>query len=125
MLDASPMARPHPDFEKALLRLEGAFSTTPQTPSAAFVLERGDRFDLVKLGGADALKALMRFSYATRFGRDLIKGGAAADHLRQCAALSRAIPVFRMIVPDDLEALTTLPAWLEDRMSMLPAGPQP
>lgn len=124
VLEASLMARPHPDFEKTLLRLDGAFSTTPQTPSAAFVLERGNCFDLVKLSGADALKALMRFSYATRFGRDLITGGAAADHLRQCAALSRAVPVLRMIVPNDLDALTELPDWLEGRMSMLQAGPQ-
>jgi hypothetical protein len=121
-LEAAAMARPHPEFEKQLLRLDAPFSAEPQQPSAAFVLERGVEFELHLLDGAAALMALIRFSYATRFGRDLIAGAAAADHLKQCAALSRSIPVCRLVVPNDLAALERLPDWLEAQIAALRAG---
>ena len=121
-LSAAAMARPHPEFEKRLLRLDAPFNHTPQRPSAAFVLERGVAFALHPLDGAAALTALIRFSYATRFGRDLISGPAAAEHLRQCAALSRSIAVCRLVVPNDLAALKELPNLLEAEVGRLEAG---
>lgn len=121
-VDGEAMARPHPAFEKRRLRLDAPFSHTPREPRAALVLERGARFALHPLVGAEALTALIRFSYATRFGRDLISGRAAADHLRQCAALSRNVAVRRLVVPNDLGALAELPEWLERELGRLDAG---
>ena len=116
---AELMDRPHPAFEKNRLRLNAPFDPSPQRPRAALVLERGERFELRSLSGPEALTALMRFSYATRFGRTLMSGKAAADHLRQCAALSRTLAVCRLTVPNDLAALSELPAWLENELRRL------
>lgn len=120
-VDGEAMARPHPAFEKRRLRLDAPFDPAPREPKAALVLERGAAFALHPLRGAAALTALIRFSYATRFGRDLISGRSAADHLRQCAALSQKISVCRMVVPNDLGALAQLPDWLESEISRLDA----
>lgn len=116
------MARPHPAFEKQRVRVDAPFSLAPRRPSAALVLERGEAFGLHPLNGGAALTALIRFSYATRFGRELMSGRSAADHLRQCAALSRKIAVCRLVVPNDLAALAELPAWLEGEVATLTAG---
>lgn len=120
---AQPMARPHPDFEKTRLLIEAPFDPAPRPPAVAFVLQRGSAFALAPLAGADALMALMRFSYATRFGRALIHGRTAAAHLRQCADLARRIPVQRLTVPNGLERLQGLPVWLEGRLADLAAEP--
>lgn len=121
-LGAEEMPRPHPEFEKHILRISAPFSLIPRRPHAAFVLERGEAFALERLDGVNALKALMRFSYATRFGRELITGSSAAEHLRQCAALSRSLAVYRLIVPDDLSALCDLPSYLEAEIALIKAG---
>lgn len=115
------MARPHPAFEKQRVRVDAPFSLAPHRPNAAFVLERGEAFELKPLKGEAALTALIRFSYATRFGRELMSGSSAADHLRQCAALSRKVAVCRLVVPNDLAALSALPAWLEGEIASLNA----
>nr|WP_315051096.1 hypothetical protein [uncultured Brevundimonas sp.] len=119
---AQLMRRPHPAFEKNRLRVDAPFNPAPRRPMAALVLDRGARFEIRRLSGPDALTALMRFSYATRFGRALMRGQAAADHLQHCAALSRTIAVCRLTVPDDLAALAELPAWLETEMQRLDEG---
>jgi hypothetical protein len=119
------MARPHPAFEKTRLLVDAPFDPAPRAPAAAFVLERGGEFRLTPLTGADALVAMMRFSYATRFGRDLIHGRTAAAHLRQCADLARRIPVQRLTVPNGLERLRALPDWLEAELAALSIEPAP
>ena len=122
LVGGDEMASPHPGFEKRRLRLDAPFSQTPRRPTVALVLERGQDFALHPLAGASALTALIRFSYATRFGSDLMSGRSAAGHLRQCAALSRSIVVCRFVVPNDLERLAELPQWLELALERLAAG---
>lgn len=120
---AQPMARPHPAFEKTRLLIDAPFDPQPRSPAAAFVLERGNDFALAPLAGADGLMALMRFSYATRFGRALVHGRTAAAHLHQCADLARQIPVQRLTVPNGLDRLRALPVWLESRLADLAREP--
>lgn len=121
VVSGESVARPHPDFEKNRLRLDAPFDSSPRRPTAALVLERGAEFGLHRLAGAEALSALIRFSYATRFGRDLINGASAANHLRQCAALSRQVAVCRLVLPNDLAALAGLAGWLEAELEQLTA----
>lgn len=116
---AQPMARPHPAFEKTRLLIDAPFDPAPRPPAAAFVLDRGSEFALAPLTGADALMALMRFSYATRFGQAFIHGRTAAAHMRQCADLARQIPIQRLTVPNGLDRLRALPEWLEGRLADL------
>ena len=116
VVDGKVMERPHPEFEKQRMLLDAPFDSSPRSPHSILVLERGEGFALEPLAGAAGLQALMRFSYATRFGSSLIRGRSAADHLRQCAALSRSARVRRLVVPNDLEALKHLPEWLEQNL---------
>ena len=91
-----------PNFDKRRVRLRGPFSTTPVAPRAAYVLARGDKARVEALTPIEAYQALLRYSYATRFGDRLIHGRAAADHMRHCAELTRHIPISRLTVPDGL-----------------------
>lgn len=102
---AEIMVSPHPDFGKNRHLLTGTFDTAAVPMGEAVVLQRGDHLSLDVLEGLEAVKALMRFSYVTRFGDRVLKGMAQATHLRQCAEIARTVPVYRLTVPHDLTRL--------------------
>ena len=94
------------DFEKHQHRLGGEFSLARIAPGALYVLDRGgDSPSIEPLAGMDALTAVMRFSYVSRFGKAALKGAAEALHFRQCAMLARAAAVGRLHIPADLDRL--------------------
>lgn len=94
-----------PDFDKRRVRLADMPSTEPAEPRAIYVLETSDTPGVEPLDRLQSYQALLRFSYATRFGQKLIQGAAAAEHMRHCAALSANVPVYRLRPPRDLTRL--------------------
>lgn len=99
------MPSPHPEFGKHRQRLPGRFDVGSVPLAEAVVLQRGDAFQMEALTGLEAVKALMRFSYVTRFGDRIVRGAAQALHLQQCVAVSKTASVFRLTVPHDLARL--------------------
>ena len=114
---STALPQPHPEFIKTRQRLAGAFSHAPVTPRALYVLERGEEARVETLAPAEAMMSLMRFSYAVRFGDALVHGPAAAQHMRQCAALASRAPVRRLTAPRGVERLGELVALVERDVS--------
>lgn len=95
----------HPAIEKRQHRLSAGFSEERVPPSRIYVLERGEKAAISPLPAGEALAALIKFSYVTRFHRSAMPGMAAADHLRQCARLAGEIGVCRLEVPTGLDRI--------------------
>lgn len=104
----------HASLPKRQFRLGGGFSHRQVRPDHIFVLERGgDGPSVEQLEGFDALGAVMRFSYVSRFGRVALHGKAEADHMQRCAQLVRKARVWRLRVLAGLDRLHETVAFVE------------
>lgn len=102
------------DFEKHQHRIGGTFLHDTLAPDALYVLDRGGDVPAIeRLTGMEALGAIMRFSYISRFGKAALDRVAEARHLRQCAALARQCTIARLHVPADLDRLDETVALIE------------
>lgn len=119
--EALPLA--HAGLPKRQFRLDGGFSHRQVRPDHIFVLERGgDAPSVEPVDGFDALGAVMRFSYVSRFGRAVLQGKAEADHMQRCARLVRKARVWRLRVPDGLDRLRDTVAFVETVAGSVEAG---
>lgn len=103
---ATPLPPVLPNFPKLQHRLVGRFPHTLVPPERVYVLSRGEHATSIPLAPPQALAALMRFSYVTRFGPTLLQGPHAAAHFKRCAALAAAAGVSRLTVPDRIDRLS-------------------
>jgi hypothetical protein len=103
---SEPLPLVQPNFIKLQHRLVGRFSHAPAPPTRVYVLTRGTNIAATPLSPSEALAALMRFSYVTRFGTDALKEGRAAEHFERCAALASAAQVSRLTVPGKVDRLS-------------------
>jgi hypothetical protein len=103
-----------PGFDKRQHHLTDRFSGEASPARRIYVLERGDNPGITALSPGDALAALIRFSYVTRFDRSAISPAAAGTHLRQCAMLAGRSIVRRLEVPNGLDRLGEAVAMIED-----------
>jgi hypothetical protein len=71
------------------------------------VVERGDTVRCARLEPSDAFPELVRHTYGARF-QFLEHAGLAESRFRQCAALARAVPTWRVAHGDRLETLPSL-----------------
>ena len=104
-LDADVQNQVHPSIDKLMHRLRSGFSAEPREPRTFYVLERGGDARYVPLESVDALPALIRFSYAIRFGQAALQPQHAARHLKQSAAMVSHANVGRLVVPSNLTRL--------------------
>lgn len=95
-----------PAFEKHQHRLHGPFEHGAVPAGRLHVLRRGGTEPgWEPLSGVDAIRAVMRFSYIVRFGKAALPGRAEAEHMKQCAALAKAIDIGVLSIPADLDRL--------------------
>ena len=95
-----------PSFEKHQHRLQGPFAQNPVPAGRVHVLERGGDEPMWRaLRGADAVGAVMRFSYIVRFGKPALPGAMEAQHMMRCATLAKAIDIGVLSIPADLDRL--------------------
>lgn len=112
-----PQPPPFPGFEKRQHRLVDRFSHDRVAPSRIYVLTRGDKAAVTPLAPGEALTALIRFSYVTRFGARALRGDAAVTHMKQCAALAGAASVSRLEVPGSLDRLDEAVRLVEEELA--------
>lgn len=94
-----------PGFDKRQHSVSAHFSNDYAVPGRLYVLERGPDAQVVDLSPVEAFRALMRFSYLIRFGKEALSAGNAPGFMQQCAHLAELGVVRRLIVPDSLERL--------------------
>lgn len=107
-------------FPKRQHRLEH-LGIAPARFDALFVLERtsGD-CGVDWLTQAQALTSLIRFSYNVRFANAPIDLQHRKRHFEQCASMARTIPVGVLRVPDRLERLDEVTAYVGDLLDASP-----
>jgi hypothetical protein len=94
-----------PNFAKLQHRLVEPFSHADTSPERIYVLTRGSAAAATPLAPAQALAAILRFSYLSRFDSGVLAGAHAVEHFRRSAALSAAVSVFRLTIPEGVERL--------------------
>ncbi|OYW78355.1 MAG: hypothetical protein B7Z26_09960, partial [Asticcacaulis sp. 32-58-5] len=102
-----------PGFDKRQHSVSAHFSNDYAVPGRLYVLERGPDAQVVDLSPVEAFRALMRFSYLIRFGKEALSAGSAPGFMQQCAHLAELGVVRRLVVPDSLERLGEAVAIIE------------
>lgn len=74
----------------------------PAPLSAIFILTRGDKFDLLRLEGVQAMQELFAHTYR---GAMVNRAGTAEAHWNQCLRLLAEVPVFRLQRVWDIDKL--------------------
>jgi hypothetical protein len=103
------LPRVHPDFDKRAQRLSAGFAREALPLSRLYVLAEGEPASLQPLDKPAALVDLVRHSYMA----NTLSPGAAAAHLRQCAALLRVVGLSRLQRPLALPELPAICALVE------------
>ncbi|MCY7282686.1 MAG: hypothetical protein LH679_04425 [Cyanobacteria bacterium CAN_BIN43] len=119
-LDAVTFLGNHPDdfpplvphLDKRDCRLTEEFISTAVSLQHIFVLGRGETVEIQRMPPQEVLLYLMRNSYITRFGEELLQGDRAA-HFLKITQLSQQVAVWRLLRPNNLSQLTETAQQLE------------
>jgi len=98
LLGEAPEALPllHPSFDKRGWRTGRGFSLEPRRLAHVYVIAAGATPAIERLGAREACFELMAHWYGHRFGNGLLRGSAAAVHLRQCVELAGRVSMHRL-----------------------------
>lgn len=96
---------PHSLIGKVVLPVPGNFSETPARVVGAALLGRGEVASFLPVSAADALGAILKFSYASRFNLTGLPHAIAAAHLRLCAKFVADVRVGTLTVPSSIASL--------------------
>ncbi|MBW4516112.1 MAG: hypothetical protein KME11_12935 [Timaviella obliquedivisa GSE-PSE-MK23-08B] len=119
-LDAVTFLGNHPDdfpplvphLDKRDCRLTEEFINTVVPLQHIFVLGRGDKVEIQRMPPQEVLLYLMRNSYITRFGEELLKSDRAT-HFLKLTQLSQQVAIWRLLRPNNLSQLTETAEFIE------------
>jgi len=114
-LDLEVAEQIHPLVEKRRHQAQGAFCNEATRAMAIYVLDRNTKGAVLPYLADEALKALIGFSYASRFGHEAFPAQIAIQHMQACARLINTAFVGKLIVPDTL-------AHIEDAVALVNEG---
>lgn len=102
-LDLDAAEQIHPLVEKRRHQAGSAFWNQTAEAAAIYVLDREKTGAVIDFAPDEALKNLIGFSYASRFGRDAFPAPIAIKHMQACSKLIGQAIVAKLVVPDSLE----------------------
>lgn len=115
--DDEPLPELAEGYEKCGRRVTDRFAQEPIPLRSVYVLEGGTVASIEQLGPQAAVLALIANSYMARFGKQLLRGGEASSHLRQCTRLIGQVPVYRLKRPGSLLLLPAIGQLVEEHLS--------
>jgi hypothetical protein len=94
--------------EKRSRRMADRFAPGPLPLERLYVLSDGPSLEIELLAPQEAILQLIGHSYSSRFGKELLRGPAAAQHLLQCKEVAGYAPIHRLRRPLSLHELPDL-----------------
>ncbi len=124
-LDMDKAQQIHPLVEKRRHQAQGAFCDRAVDAAAIYVLDRDKTGRVESFRPDEALKSLIGFSYASRFGRDAFPPTIAIGHMQACAKLLQIAPVAKLVVPNSLGLIEEAVSLVNERIgSAVPSEPE-
>lgn len=102
--------------QKRKLLLDGQFRTSPASLRSIYILDRGQNPGIVALPRPEALQALVRFSYLSRYGSNVFNRNIRSRHLINCAQAAEHVRVNQLIVAPVLDELSDIVSLVEADM---------
>lgn len=115
-IDSENLPRLVPHLEKRDRRLDSGFVQQTIPLHRVYVLGRDDALEIKSLQPQEIMKYLMRNSYITRFGKELLPPGEGFHFLR-LMKLARQVPIYRLLRPCDLSLLNTTVDLVEEHLT--------
>jgi len=122
-LDLEAAEQIHPQIEKRRHQAQGAFCDHVADAAAVYVLDRDETGKVEAFAPEEALKALIAFSYASRFGGDAYPPQIAIKHMQACTQLMKTTQVGKLIVPACLDQIEDAVRLVNEAMSSNAAHP--
>ncbi|MEB3210531.1 MAG: hypothetical protein VKL39_04225 [Leptolyngbyaceae bacterium] len=106
----------HPDEEKRGYRFQWPAPAKPLPIRCIYTLAYGAEFSIASLSPQDSIMELVQHSRPTTL---MHSGGA--PHLRQCAAIARQYPIYRLNRPKDVTRLSELVLQVTHHLTTIPS----
>ncbi|WP_029031785.1 hypothetical protein [Salinarimonas rosea] len=94
----------HPQIRKHRV-LVRRYTVEPLPVRRLYLVERGEGARIAPVAGLDALRAVLRFAYAARYGAQAFAPLRAGAHVRGAATMADAGLVARLVVPEGLDRI--------------------
>lgn len=108
-----------PGFDKRKHLVTANFSIADVHPKRLYVLQRGEKLSTAMLSERDAFRAILRFSYLSRFGNIALQGTRAEKFFSQCTLIAQRQLVAKLTVPDGLSSLDDIVSFVQSEVSGL------
>lgn len=116
-LDADPNDRLiHPKGSKLQKPMPAAISQEPVSLGAFFILQRQKTARDLRADRKQphaALQAVLRYTFMARYGETSLGRDHLVQHMKKCAALVANVPIYDLIIPEDLSRLDQIPLTIE------------
>lgn len=110
--DTRWIARPlvDPAIDKVRVLVPDLLAPSAVPAARLYVLRRGEEpgAQVSDIPENETLQAVIRYSYAVRFGKDLLNGAAASDHFRHAVATVNATKIKLLTLPKGLDRMAGL-----------------
>lgn len=106
-------------FEKRARRVSERFAEKAVPLNSIYALGGGPVSKLKLLGSQDAVLLLIANSYMARFGKQILHGAEASEHLRKCSTITTQVLSYKLERPHAMALLPLIAGLVEENIEHL------